>query len=94
MTMTACRMKYDQYKQHYGDCGTIVGSYDPNTKTIIVLVPDGHAEPADARGQCLSTYWLKVGSAAGQLFEQGFVATSREDAIRRAQEWFAVVSTD
>lgn len=35
----AQEMHYGEYKKHYADCKTRPGSYDPETKTIIVYVP-------------------------------------------------------
>lgn len=32
------RMHYGEYKNNYSDCRIVEGSYDPNTKTIEVLV--------------------------------------------------------
>lgn len=32
------RMHYGEYKNNYSDCRTVEGSYDPNTRTIEVLV--------------------------------------------------------
>lgn len=32
------RMHYGEYKNNYRDCRTVEGSYDPDTKTIEVLV--------------------------------------------------------
>ena len=34
------RISYHQYKTEYYDCETVKGSYDSNTKTIEVIVPE------------------------------------------------------
>lgn len=34
------RISYHQYKTDYYDCETVKGSYDSNTKTIEIIVPD------------------------------------------------------
>lgn len=42
------RMHYKEYKNDYSNCKTKSGSYDGETKTIIVYVPEGYVrEPSD-----------------------------------------------
>ena len=34
------RMHYGEYRRNYGSCRTLKGSYDPTTKTIVVMVQE------------------------------------------------------
>ena len=36
------RMPYRQYRTDYNDCETVKGSYDSNTKTIEIIVPEAN----------------------------------------------------
>lgn len=49
--MTEKRMFYGRYKKHFSDCETVSGSYDKETKTIIVLIPEGRMKKSGVRGQ-------------------------------------------
>lgn len=54
------RMRYSAYKQHYNDCETVRDSYDKNSKTIEVIIPEGRLKPSGVRGERFHTYklWL------------------------------------
>lgn len=47
-------MKYSRYKKSYSDCETIHGTYDKETKTIGVVIPDGRMKNSGVRGQSYS----------------------------------------
>ena len=42
-------MKYSEYKENYADCKTKAGSYDKETKTIVVYVPKQEEKEEDSR---------------------------------------------
>lgn len=45
------KMLYRHYKESYSDCKTVPGTYDKESKTIDVVVPDGRMKPSGARGK-------------------------------------------
>lgn len=49
--MEEIRMLYRRYKRTYGDCKTVPDSYDADTKTILVLMPDGRMKKSGTRGE-------------------------------------------
>lgn len=87
--MRTMRMPYRQYKQHYSDCKTVSGSYDKNTKTIEIFVPEGRMKPSGVRGQRFSGYKLKI-KYRGKIYGVSFRAVSMENAIRQAERNFGV----
>ena len=42
-------LKYSEYKENYADCKTKSGSYDKETKTIVVYVPKQEEMKEDSR---------------------------------------------
>lgn len=42
------RMHYSQYKNHYADCKTVPGSYDKESRSIEVILPEGRIYTHDA----------------------------------------------
>lgn len=85
------RMKYSQYKQRYADCATVPGTYDKGNKTIEVIIPEGRMKPSGVRGERFRTFYLMVGASPEKLFEQGFKAVSRANAIKQAKRSYAFV---
>lgn len=82
--MTVETMLYRRYKQHFADCETVAGSYDKNTKTIDVLLPDGRLKPSGVRGQ--SFHYMEftgVEIATGRPVRCTIKATCRANAIKR-----------
>lgn len=78
------RMHYGKYKQHYADCETVTGSYDKETKTIDVIIPNGRMKPSGTRGQ--SFHWMEfhgVENGTGRKVRITIKATCRENAIKR-----------
>lgn len=51
--MTVETMLYRRYKQHFADCETVAGSYNKDSKTIDVLLPDGRLKPSQATRDAL-----------------------------------------
>ena len=53
-------MKYSQYKEHYSDCETIVGSYNSQYKTIGVIIREGRLKNSGTRGMHYSGYQFRL----------------------------------
>lgn len=82
--MTNERMLYKRYKTSFSDCETVVGSYDPETKTIIVLLPAGRMKPSGTRGRTYRYMEFNgVENATGRKVRCTIKAVSRENAIKR-----------
>ena len=86
------RMKYSQYKQRYADCDTVPGTYDKDSKTIEVIVPEGRMKASGVRGKRFRTIYINVGNRPDKLFEQGFKATCYENALKQAKRDYAYVT--
>lgn len=78
-------MTYRQYKTSYADCKNL-GDYNPITKMITVIIPDGRMKKSGVRGERFCTVWLMVSVDGGKPFEQGFRAISHENAIKQAKK--------
>ena len=81
------RMPYKQYKEHYADCETVIGSFisDVHTgKSIEVIIRAGRLKASGVRGKHYSGYELQN--------EEGKKATwravSKENAIKQAKKDF------
>lgn len=87
------RMPYRQYKMHYADCETIKGSYDPITKSIMVLIPDGRMKKSGVRGEhfcCYEIWGTEIDS--GRRFYTTVKAVCFENALKRLKKnWKGVV---
>lgn len=82
--MTNERMLYKRYKTSFQDCETVAGSYDPETKTIIVLLPAGRMKPSGTRGRTYRYMEFNgVENATGRKVRCTIKAVSRENAIKR-----------
>ena len=82
--MTEERMLYRRYKTSFADCETVPGSYDAETKTIIVLLPAGRMKPSGVRGQ--SFHYMEftgVENVTGRKVRCTIKAVCRENAIKR-----------
>ena len=82
--MTTETMLYRRYKQHYADCKTVPGSYDPASKTIEVLLPEGRLKPSGTRGK--RYHWMEftgVEIATGRAVRCTVKATCLANAIKR-----------
>lgn len=62
-------MPYKQYKEHYSDCETLIGSYDPHedsrgnctsVPTIKVIIREGRLKNSGVRGQHFKGYEFKT----------------------------------
>jgi len=86
-------MKYSQYKKYYSDCKTVPGTYNKESKTIEVIVPEGRMKPSGTRGEKFCTIWLNVGDSPDKAFKQGFRAISYDNAVKQAKKLYAFVET-
>lgn len=78
-----CKMKYKQYKEHYADCETLVGSFDKTQCTIDVIVRDGRMKASGVRGKRFNGYVFTNGKTFA-----GFTAVSKENAYKRVCKEF------
>ena len=82
--MTEQRMQYRDYKQHYSDCETVPGSYNKDTKTIAVLIPDGRMKPSGVRGKHFHWYTFHgIENKTGRKVRITIKATEVENATKR-----------
>lgn len=80
------RMPYRQYKEHYSDCETIIGSFDRNrgVATIQVIVREGRLKASGVRGEHYRGYRLQNEEGEQVVYR----AVKEENAIRRAEKEF------
>lgn len=78
-------MTYRKYKTAYADCKNL-GDYNPVTKMITVIIPDGRMKKSGVRGERFCTIYLKVSVDGSKPFEQGFRAISHENAVKQARK--------
>ncbi len=73
-------MPYKQYKEHYADCETVIGSYDKELGTIKVIIREGRLVNSGVRGKHFSGY--KFSNAEGTEFVT-YRAVSEENARKQ-----------
>lgn len=78
------RMLYRRYKSSFSDCETVLGSYDKQNKTIVVLLPAGRMKPSGTRGRTFH-YMEFTGTenATGRKVRCTIKAICFENAIKR-----------
>lgn len=77
-------MLYRRYKTSFSDCETELGSYDPKSKTIIVLLPAGRMKPSGTRGRAFRYIeFIGTENATGRKVRCTIKAISLENAIKR-----------
>ena len=78
------RMLYRRYKTSFSDCETIPGSYDKESKTIVVLLPSGRMKPSGTRGRSYRYMEFNgIENATGRKVCCTIKATCLENAIKR-----------
>ncbi len=78
------RMFYGRYKKHFSDCETMLGSYEKETKTIIVLIPDGRMKKSGVRSQSYRYYTFDgVENGTKRKVQTTIKAMSVDNAIKR-----------
>ena len=80
-------MYYGQYKKHYADCETVPGSYDKQTKSIEVIIPDGRMKASGVRGKRFHGYQIGLTDKNGKHYYCTYKAISEENAMKRHVEW-------
>ena len=92
-------MPYKQYKEHYSDCETIVGSYDPHVDshgnpighaTIKVIIRDGRLKNSGVRGQRFRGYEFTTDTGSTVCYR----AVCEENARKRMKKDFPERNTD
>ncbi len=81
------RMPYKQYKEHYSDCETVIGSYEADehrASTIEVIIREGRLKASGVRGKHFSGYCFQ--SEEGKKIT--YCAVSEENALKRVQKEF------
>ena len=81
------RMPYKQYKDHYSDCETVIGSFvsDVHTgKSIEVIIREGRLKASGVRGKHYSGYCLQNENGMKTTYR----AVSEENAIKQAKKDF------
>lgn len=76
---------YRQYKEHYADCETLIGSYDKRNYTpaeITVIIREGRLKPSGVRGMHFHGYEFYY-MEDGKKFRACYRAISEENALRR-----------
>lgn len=82
--MEVIRMKYKSYKERYGDCETVCGSYDKTNKTIEVMIPDGRMKNSGVRGKSYGYYHFDgVENETNRKVQITIKAVSVENAIKK-----------
>lgn len=90
-------MPYRQYKAHYSDCETIIGSYkeyvheyghryEYSPATIKVIIRDGRLKASGVRGKHFSNYWIEFTLNGGETRSESFRAVCVENAIEQARK--------
>lgn len=90
------QMPYKQFKEHYADCETVVGSFLPvdhqvrrYAALITVIIRNGRLKASGVRGEHYSGYRLRNQDGEQVVYR----AVKEENAIRRAEKEFGGVWT-
>ena len=84
--MTVERMLYRRYKNHFSDCEIIPGTYDKNTKTIEVEIPEGRMKKSGVRGKRFHwMYFDGVEIATGREIKVCVKAIDKDHAIKQLE---------
>ena len=81
--MEVLRIPYRRFKQVYPDCETVPGSYDKDTKTIEVIMPDGRMKKSGVRGQRYNYYRFTGVDQDGKPVEVHIKAVCMENAVKQ-----------
>lgn len=85
--MEELRMPYKRYKERYADCETVRGTYDKDTRTIVVLVPDGRMKASGVRGKRYS-YYRFHGVMDGRTICVPIKAINVENARKQLKQYY------
>lgn len=76
------RMPYKQYKEHYADCETVVGSYDYADSSIEVIIRAGRLKNSGVRGRHFFGYQFRTDDGALVCYR----AVSEENARKQMRK--------
>lgn len=78
------KIPYRQYKKHYSDCETLVGSYEDTDRGafISIIVREGRLKASGVRGEHYSGYELTNELGLKRVYR----AVSEENALKRANK--------
>lgn len=78
-------MPYKQYKEHYADCETVVGSFrnEFGKARVDVIVRDGRLKASGVRGQHYAGYEFFVVTPDGKKTRAVYRAVCEDNALRR-----------
>ena len=85
------RMHYGRYKKHYADCKTVAGSYDKNTRTIEVIIPEERMKKSGVRGKQFYGFEFEFTNEKG-TYKVSYKATCKENAIKRLIKEFKPIN--
>ena len=77
-------MPYRQYKEHYRDCKTVVGSYDKECGTVQVIIRAGRLKNSGVRGKHFMTFKFTFTDGKYACFR----AVSAENAEKQMLKMF------
>lgn len=89
---------YRAYKQHYSDCKTLINSFDKDTYTIVVIVPNDRMKNNGVRGRRFSYYLFytkdkkycrcKYAVSTENAFKQLEKEIKKESDLPPIEEWY------
>lgn len=89
------RMLYRRYKSHYSDCETVPGTYDKNTKSIEVVIPEGRMKKSGVRNQIYKYMEFHgVENSTGRKVAVTIKATCRANAIKQLNKYYSTCTWD
>lgn len=78
-------MPYKQYKEHYSDCETLLGSFNKEERTIKVIIRDGRLKPSGVRGKHFASYGFSDGKKIIYFYAVS-EDTARKQLIKRCPD--------
>lgn len=75
-------MPYKQYKEHYADCETIIGSYNHELHTIKVIIREGRLKNNGVRGKHFSGYEFTSNEGEKRCYRAVSEETARKQLIK------------
>lgn len=78
-------MPYKQYKEHYSDCETLLGSFNKEERTIKVIIRNGRLKPSGVRGKHFSSYGFSDGKRIIYFYAVS-EDTARKQLLKRCPE--------
>lgn len=79
------KMPYKQYKEHYSDCETLLGSFNKEERTIKVIIRAGRLKPSGVRGKHFASYGFSNGGGVIYFYAVS-EDTARKQLIKRCPD--------